>query len=118
MPVTREERTPPVTKTYLVMCEPRAGNFNFTALGSSFGLPLQRTSQSTAAALPALDEELDEGGALNAGGGVNLRLGLAGTTIGGLTTLAAWPNLPGPKVFVPPFLLGVLTPAVTLPANP
>src|SRR5260221_6231533 len=87
MPLPSEETTPPVTKTYLVMCEPRAGNFNFTALGSSFGLPLQRTSHSTAATLPALDEELDEAGSLNAGGGVNLRLGLAGTTIGGCPLL-------------------------------
>src|SRR5260221_12563425 len=95
MPLPSEETTPPVTKTYLVMCEPRAGNFNFTALGSSFGLPLQRTSQSTAAALPALDEELDEGGALNAGGGVNLRLGLAGGACGGRPHPPPRPSWPG-----------------------
>src|SRR5260221_13935176 len=109
MPLPSEETTPPVTKTYLVMCEPRAGNFNFTALGSSFGLPLQRTSQSTAAALPALDEELDEGGALNAGGGVNLRLGLAGAASGGGPPAPRWPKWAGAKVCRPPLLLRVLT---------
>src|SRR5260221_13290217 len=115
MPLPSEETTPPVTKTYLVMCEPRAGNFNFTALGSSFGLPLQRTSQSTAAALPALDEELDEGGALNAGGGVNLRLGLAGATVGGWTMLPGLPKLPAGEVSRPPLLLWFVAPSIHLP---
>src|SRR5688572_424721 len=41
MPLPREETTPPVTKTYLVMTDPRDGNSYFTGIGWIRGGPFR-----------------------------------------------------------------------------